>query len=150
MLSLDRFFRTLGFAYVARFSFSSEFCCLLDPSSSSPSRALCPAFPILFFHRKTTTHTPSCRESATQTVRNTQHEPAMRAVDAFVAGVNAYLSEGHLLPPEYAVLGVRAVRPWTAQDVTAHLKARVFCFTCWHWSVGLFSFLNIVASMQLA
>ena len=52
------------------------------------------------------------------------NEPAMRAVQAYVNGVNAYLNsiEPNNLPLEYKLLGVKQVAPWTTLDVMTFAK----------------------------
>lgn len=42
-------------------------------------------------------------------------------VDAYVAGINAWLDEGHTLPPEFLILGVEPDQ-WTAYDVIVWSK----------------------------
>jgi penicillin amidase len=42
-------------------------------------------------------------------------ERSRMALDAYAAGVNAWIGEGHLLPPEYLLLGVQP-EPWTPYD----------------------------------
>jgi penicillin amidase len=42
-------------------------------------------------------------------------ERSRLALDAYAAGVNAWIAEGHLLPPEYLLLGAKP-EPWTPID----------------------------------
>jgi penicillin amidase len=48
-----------------------------------------------------------------------------RAVDAYVAGVNAFLQSGAPLPPEFRLLGFRP-EPWTGPDVLVWAKMMSF------------------------
>jgi len=41
---------------------------------------------------------------------------SLNALNAYAKGVNAFLSEGQPLPPEYQALGIQAVEPWTPLD----------------------------------
>ncbi|MDB4433210.1 penicillin acylase family protein, partial [bacterium] len=45
-------------------------------------------------------------------------EPTLKVLEAYSAGVNAYIQEAqpHRLPLEYKLLGVRSVEPWTPLD----------------------------------
>lgn len=41
---------------------------------------------------------------------------ALEALEAYAKGVNAYLSQGNTLPPEYQALGLTTVAPWSPVD----------------------------------
>ncbi len=48
------------------------------------------------------------RESARETLAEFEKDPATIAmIDAFVDGINTWIREGHPLPPEYKILGVK-------------------------------------------
>jgi acyl-homoserine lactone acylase PvdQ len=49
----------------------------------------------------------------------------MRDVEAYTAGINAYLAENHVLPPEYHVLQHTTVERWHSNDTFLFLKV---CF----------------------
>lgn len=51
-------------------------------------------------------------------------EPALKMLEAYSAGVNAYIAEvePHHLPLEYKLLGVRNVEPWTPLDSLTFAK----------------------------
>lgn len=42
-------------------------------------------------------------------------ERTQQSLQAYAAGVNAWINEGHLLPPEFLILGVKP-EPWTVYD----------------------------------
>ncbi|MEO8082795.1 MAG: penicillin acylase family protein [Ardenticatenales bacterium] len=46
---------------------------------------------------------------------------AQSALDAYAAGVNAFLAEGNPLPPEFSILGVTP-EPWTVADSLSWIK----------------------------
>ena len=48
-------------------------------------------------------------------------DDARRQIDAYVAGVNAFLAGDPVLPPEFALLGFRPA-PWTGADVIVWVK----------------------------
>lgn len=48
-------------------------------------------------------------------------EPARRSLDAYARGVNAWLGEGHVLPFEFAIFGIRP-EPWSEIDSLAWSK----------------------------
>lgn len=54
-------------------------------------------------------------EAAARGILAVMPETQRRALDAYVAGVNAYLAQAASLPPEYLVLGAQA-EPWRAED----------------------------------
>lgn len=49
--------------------------------------------------------------------------PVKDALDAYSAGVNAFLAAPPALPPEYGVLGLTSVKPWTPLDSSMVAKA---------------------------
>lgn len=51
---------------------------------------------------------------------------AKAALDAYTAGVNAYLQTNPTLPPEYSLLGINSVQPWTDVDSLAVGKLIAF------------------------
>lgn len=60
-------------------------------------------------------------------------------INAYTAGVNAYLREGRTLPPEYHVLRVRQVREWAPLDTACFLKVlRTYLSSISFLSLSLF------------
>jgi penicillin G amidase len=48
--------------------------------------------------------------------------PTRAALEAYAAGVNAYLATHHPLPPEFALPGIAPPEPWTAEDSIILIK----------------------------
>ncbi len=60
------------------------------------------------------------RESAAAALPHLSQE-AVASLDAYAAGINAWLKEGQQLPVEFSLLGARP-EPWTAEDSLAWVK----------------------------